>query len=215
MSMLKYAIGLFKNITNFRISKYALIDTKSTFHRYARVYRKVKIVNSSIGAYTYIAPRTDILYADIGKFCSIGPDCLIGLPEHSLKNLSTSPIFTSRKNATNLRWAKEDTFNEFTRVQLGNDIWIGSRTIIKGGVKIGHGAIIGAGAIVTKDIPNYAIAVGVPAHVIKYRFEEEIIKKLLEIEWWDFSEDLLKKSIKFFNEDNINIQSLTEFFKKK
>ncbi len=77
-----------------------------------------------------------------------------------------------------------------------------------GGVKIGDGAIIGAGAIVTKDIPNFAIAVGIPAKVIKYRFENEIIDKLNAIQWWDFSDKYLISKIKLFQNEKFNINDL-------
>lgn len=90
-------------------------------------------------------------------------------------------------------------------VTIGNDVWIGTRVIIMGGVKIGNGAVIGAGAIVTKDVPDYAIAVGVPAKVVKYRFSPDIIEKLLELQWWNLSEEELKENIKEFQRNSINL----------
>ena len=79
-----------------------------------------------------------------------------------------------------------------------------------GGVTIGDGAIIGAGSIVTKDVPDYAIAVGIPAKVIKYRFDKPIIEKLLEIRWWDVSEEKLKEKIALFQNESILLDDLSE-----
>ena len=76
---------------------------------------------------------------------------------------------------------------------IGNDVWIGMDTTIMPGIKIGDGAVIGANAVVTHDIPPYAIVAGIPAKVIKYRFADEIINELLELQWWNLDENLLKE----------------------
>jgi acetyltransferase-like isoleucine patch superfamily enzyme len=83
---------------------------------------------------------------------------------------------------------------------IGHDVWIGHGAIIMPGVTIGHGAIVGSGAVVTKNIPPYAIAVGVPAKVIKYRFDEPTIQALLSIEWWNWDRATLEKNFKAFND---------------
>ena len=98
---------------------------------------------------------------------------------HSLKCLSTSPIFNISLNALQDKWISKDTFEselDEERVCIGNDVWIGSHVLIKGGVRIGDGACIGAGAVVVKDIPPYAIVGGVPAKILKYRFDTDTIK---------------------------------------
>ena len=76
--------------------------------------------------------------------------------------------------------------------EIGNDVWIGDNVFIKSGVKIGDGAVVGAGAVVTKDVPPYAVVVGVPARVIKYRFDEKTIAELLELKWWDLDAQIVK-----------------------
>lgn len=101
------------------------------------------------------------------------------------------------------------------KVIIGNDVWIGSHALILGGVKIGDGAVIGAGAVVTKDVPPYAVVGGVPARIIKYRFSQEIIDKLLEIKWWNLPENILKENIKLFQTDNITFDLLQKFSQLK
>ena len=206
--MIKYIRGCIINILNFRISLFSLIDHESMVDKKAKIYRKTKIFRSKIDSYTYVAPNTTIICTDIGKFCSIAEHCSIGLAKHSLRNISTSPIFTSHNNALNIKWTTKQSFEEYSRTVIGNDVWIGARVIIMGGVKIGNGAVIGAGSIVTKDVPDYAIVVGVPARTIKYRFNQPLINKLIEIGWWDKSDDELKKAIAIFQKEDIDIDEL-------
>jgi acetyltransferase-like isoleucine patch superfamily enzyme len=87
-------------------------------------------------------------------------------------------------------------------IEIGNDVWIGTSAIILSGVKIGHGAVVAAGSIVTKSVPPYAIVGGNPAKIIKYRLSEEKIEELLEMKWWDWSEEKIKKNIDFFSIKN-------------
>ena len=97
-------------------------------------------------------------------------------------------------------------FPKTHQVIIGNDVWIGAHTTIVNGVRIGTGAVIGAGAVVTKDIPPYAIVVGNPAHVIKYRFSEDVIHKLLAIKWWNWSPEKILANEKLF----LNIEKFIE-----
>lgn len=212
MSRLNYLKGFIKYFANNRVSFFSLVDNNSQIHDKARLCRNTKSFHSKIGAYSYIAPKSELVYVNIGKFCSIGRNCLIGLPKHSIDYLSTSPIFTSDINALKIKWADMSYFEEFNFVNIGNDVWIGSNVIINGGVNIGNGVIIGAGAIVTKDIPDYSIAVGVPAKVIKSRFDKNIIDILNKIKWWDMSEDDLKQRIKIFQKKQVEISDIINEF---
>lgn len=129
---------------------------------------------------------------EIGRYCSIGRDVKIGLGSHNLSSLSTSSFLEHLGN-------KEDAPDVCIQKSperhliIGNDVWIGDNTLIKKGIKIGDGAIIGAGSIVTKDVPNFAVIVGAPAKIIKYRFSNEIIDKLEHLQWWDISPEILNK----------------------
>ncbi len=118
----------------------------------------------------------------IGSFCAIAHNVLIGAGQHPLGFLSVHPFqytnnFIRHKQSTS-------SFESYRPVTIGNDVWIGYNVAIMDGLKIGDGAVIGSNAVVTKDIPPYAIAVGVPAKVIRYRFDEQIISELLDIKWW-------------------------------
>ena len=158
----------------------------------------------SLGDYSYIGGNSRIIHADIGKFCSIAGETRIGMGTHTLDNISTSPIFTEAKNGTKHSWVKESTINPYKRVVVGNDVWIGVRTMVMGGVKIGDGAVIGAGSIVTKDVPPYAVVAGVPAKVIRFRFPQDQIDVLLAHPWWVLTEEKLRKRIELF-QDSENI----------
>jgi acetyltransferase-like isoleucine patch superfamily enzyme len=157
-----------------------------------------QIGSSVIGDYTYISSNSVINLTTIGKFCSIGPNLLCGFGVHPLGGLSTSPIFYSTKKTCGISLSAENKIKENLPINICNDVFIGMNVTILDGISIGDGAIIGAGAIVSKDIPPYAIAVGSPIKIIRYRFDDDTIKKLLEIKWWDFDFERLKDVEKHF-----------------
>ena len=133
----------------------------------------------------------------IGKFCSIacGAKFLFTSANHAMGSLSTYPfpIFFEEwgldvKEITSAWDNKGD-------IIIGNDVWIGFEAVILSGVRIGDGAIIGARAVVTKDVPPYTIVGGIPAKSIKKRFSDEVISELLRLQWWNWSEKRIKKNI--------------------
>ena len=212
-----YIKGIAKNLFNPRISVFAIISSNAIVDKTAYIYRGVKAKESKIGAYSYVAANTDIENAEIGKFCSIADNCRIGMSGHPLQYISTSPIFTEKRNALQQCWIEKDFFEHKSldeRVIIGNDVWIGSHVLIKGGVHIGNGACVAAGAVVVKDVPPYAIVCDVPAKVIRYRFSPEVIGKLLELEWWNFDESKLKNSIAIFQKDNLCVDDLEKFIEQ-
>ncbi|WP_214609591.1 CatB-related O-acetyltransferase [Prevotella heparinolytica] len=210
--MLKYILGFFKYIFNKRVSLFARIDSVSAISRKATVYRHAQIFNSRIDDYSYVGVNTKVICAEVGRFCSIGESCICGMGVHTLDCLSTSPIFTERTNALGISWVEESKVYPFKKLSIGNDVWIGARVMIMGGLNIGDGAVIGAGAIVTKDVPPYAVVAGVPAKIIRYRFNEETIDCLLKIKWWNLSEEELTERIGLFQNSDVNQKELGKVF---
>jgi len=177
--------------------------TNSKMASNTTIYQNVRLHNVTMDSYSYIANHTVVIGATIGKFCSIGPNCRIGLGVHPTRSyVSTHPIFYSKQSHVGVTFADKNYIDEFEEIYIGNDVWIGANVLIKDGVKIGDGAIIGAGSIVTKDVKPYAIVAGNPAKLIRYRFSEEQIEKLLETKWWDREIYNIKNS--FLNYHNID-----------
>lgn len=139
--------------------------------------------NSTIGSYTYIGMNSAVTKATVGKYCSIANNVSIGPGEHDLSGISTHTIF--HKSPLEVL-TKRDCI-------IGNDVWIGVDSIIKRGIKIGDGAVIGANSVVTKDVPPYAIVAGSPAKIIRYRFDETSIKKILASAWWNNDYEVAKE----------------------
>lgn len=157
------------------------------FGYHNRVYNDSILCNVSLGDYSYVGGNCKIMNSTIGKFCSIGPSVWIGgLPSHPLNLKSTFPGFYQKNsNYYGVEPEYEYTESEFRPVIIGNDVWIGARAMIMDGVTVGDGAVIAAGAVVTKDVPPYAIVGGVPARIIKYRFSEKRIQEMQDSMWWN------------------------------
>ena len=159
-----------------------------------------------IGAFTYFNYNPEIRTVEsIGRFCSFGQNVIAGISGHSTTALSHSQIF-ERKQAWaepfwdyDSRWVYSNNNknraiepNRDKKCVIGNDVWVGCNVVIMNNVTIGDGAIIAAGSVVTKDVPPYSIVAGVPAKVVKYRFTEAEIEKLLELKWWEYGPNVLK-----------------------
>ena len=166
------------------------------FGKHCQVAHHAEIANSSIGDRTSIGRYTKIQAATLGKFCSISWNVTIGATSHPLDRLSTH-AFSYRKQ---FGIVDNDIEIKKEKVIIGNDVWIGCDVVIMPGVNVGDGSVIGAGSIVTKDVPPYSIIVGNPGKKIRNRFSEEIIESLKEIQWWNFTESELKKAIPLMQE---------------
>jgi len=138
--------------------------------------------HSKIGDYTYIGYNCLVTKATIGNYCSIANNCSIGPGEHDLSRISTNSLFY------------KDAYGELTKqdVTLGHDVWIAANVVVRRGVKIGNGAVIGANSFVNCDIPDFAIFAGTPAKLLKYRFTDQKIKRIQESLWWTLPLDRAK-----------------------
>lgn len=192
-TVIKIPTKLFTKVSPFSLVKNSNINNSSAISLGCRIY------DCNIDKYTYIGKNTIICNADIGKFCSIAYDCIINPGDHPLNMISTSPVFYTQSNILRKSFNHEE-FNEYEKISIGNDVWIGARAFIGKGVKIGNGAIIGAHAVVTKDVEPYAIVVGNPAKVIKKRFDENMIEILEKEKWWDWDEDKIESNAKYFSD---------------
>lgn len=163
------------------------IIRKCSFGYHNIIYDNSTLYKVSLDDYSYIGGDCRVMNAIIGKFCSIGPSVWVGgLPSHPLNLKSTYPGFYQKDSSFyGIEPEYEYHEPEFKQVIIGNDVWIGARAMIMDGVEIGDGAVIAAGAVVTKNVPPYAIVGGVPAKIIKFRFPEQKIHKMLESKWWD------------------------------
>lgn len=177
---------------------------KNSFvHKTAVVYSGCNIVNSSIGKYSYVGYDCQLDTVELGSFCSLSDHIFIGGAEHPSEWVSTSPVFENVSHSGPTKRFAQFDVPPRKKTVIGCDVWIGHGVTIKEGISIGHGAIIGSGAVVTKDVPPYAIVGGVPATVIKYRFNDDLICKLLDSEWWNLEECTLERCadwVKFPNE---------------
>lgn len=169
------------------------IDLQSQIEPDCHIFKGTIINKSKIASFSYIGRNSLIQNATIGRFCSISKEVNIGLGSHPLDMFSTSQVFYRKANALKLDIIPKDLgFKEYKPIQIGHDVWIGTRAIILDGVSVGHGAVIAANSVVTKDVPPYAIVGGVPAKIIKYRFTENVINELLNLKWWEWEMTKIK-----------------------
>jgi chloramphenicol O-acetyltransferase type B len=152
----------------------------------------------------YLMPdRNDVDKLIIGSYCSIGSGVsfiMAGNQGHRMEWVSSFPFFYFDEYTNNAI----DGFKNAGDTEIGNDVWIGAEAMIMPGVKIGHGAIIGARSVVTKNVAPYAIVAGNPAKPIRMRFSETQIKQLLEMAWWDWPENLLVSAMKLLCSSDID-----------
>lgn len=202
MSKLLLPLKYFQVRRRFRDIKGADIRTANVtsdlkISEFVRVSNKVRIGEQvSIGRYTYISSNSVIeSKVTIGAFCSFGPGLYVAPGEHYVNMATTHPImFDSQwRKIAGLPEKKEylkSIGKKDVATTIGNDVWCGLNVTILRGVNIGDGAVVAAGAVVTRDVPPYAIVAGVPAKILKYRFGNEMIDFLEQSRWWEKPVDL-------------------------
>lgn len=174
--------------------------------------------DGTIGYCSYVGNRCEI-FAKIGRYTCIGHDVQIVIATHPLEPfVSIHPAFFSTRDKTRKTYVNNQLVNEYLYVDsenkfgvnIGNDVWVGNRVTIIGGINIGDGAVIAAGSVVTHDIPSYTIVGGVPAKIIRNRFLEEQREKLLGFEWWKKPEAWLKDHVEDFADINRFIELINK-----
>jgi len=173
-----------------------------TFGIYTEVGARTTLLEVSLGDYSYVVNDSDIAYTTIGKFCSIAAMTRINPGNHPMWRASQSH-FTYRAGSYFPGEEDDAAFFAWRRqhhVGIGHDVWIGHAAIILPGRNIGTGAVVAAGAVVTKDVPDYTIVVGNPARPIRRRFEVEVAARLQQLAWWDWDHETLRQALPDFRQ---------------
>lgn len=190
-----------------KLSSSAIIDDKSKLGNYIEIGDNCVIGESIIGDYSGCRGNNQIWFAEIGKFASIASGVRINAVNHPYERVAQHS-FTYMPSVYDLSDSDDEAVyikRKKSKVVIGNDVWIGHNAIILPGIKIGNGAVIGAGAVVTKDVEKYSIVVGNPAREIKKRFTNSQIEKLEKIKWWNWDHDKIKENLNEFKDINVFI----------
>lgn len=167
----------------------------SNFSRSGK-YNHLYFVN--LGRHTYTGQDTVIMHTEIGNFTSISWGVTIGASEHDFNRITSHTFLYNPYDKLNGGKMYYDKFEK--ECKIGNDVWIGANSTVLRGVTLGDGVVVGANSIVTKSIPPYAVVAGNPARIIKYRFDEEIIRRFLKIKWWTLDDDTIKLNCDLFSQ---------------
>lgn len=207
--LVKYVVLKWKYHKKLTFPYSCNISLHSSFEGANKIHPHTKY-RGKMGYGSYIGPYCEIT-ANIGRFTSIAPYVKTnsGLHPYTYPYATTCPMFFSIRKQNGYTFADKMMFNEFAEApEIGNDCWIGENVFIAGGIKISDGAVALAGSVITKDVPPYAIVGGVPAKVLKYRYDEETIKFLLDCQWWNLDIQWLKHNWELFT----NIEMLKTHF---
>ena len=157
---------------------------------------------TEFGDYTYLFGSNDVIYARLGKFNSVATGARLNPVNHPMRERAAAHHFTYR--ASHYGLGEDDPtvidWRRSKRVMTGNDVWIGHNAVVMGGVTLGDGAVVGAGAVVTHDAAPYEIVGGVPARHMGWRYDAETIAALRRIRWWDWSHEELAERLRDFND---------------
>lgn len=194
---------------NIIIEPECYIDRRTQLADVNAIRGQSRVINSTLGRFTYLM-SAEVKHADVGSFCSIAPGVKVGgLGKHPTSWISTHPAFYSTMNQAGKTFSVQNSFTEIERTYIGNDVWLGTRAIILDGIHVSDGAIIAAGAVVTKNVPPYAVVGGVPAKIIRYRFDPETIQELLAWQWWLLDDSILSKlSLNHFTKSSLKQEDI-------
>lgn len=165
-----------------------------------------QIVGSTIDRHSFCGYDCVILNSTIGSFCSIADNVYIGGSHHPMHFVSTSPVFLSHRDSVKNKFSRHH-YQEMAKTNIGNDVWIGFGARIRAGIKVGNGAVIGMGSVVTRDVAPYAVVAGNPAREIRKRFPTHICEALEKSEWWNLEDEELRKVAALFTDPEIFLKN--------
>ncbi|MFN7015357.1 MAG: CatB-related O-acetyltransferase [Bacteroidia bacterium] len=171
----------------------------SELHPTAAIESGSSFINSKLGKHSFCGYDCEIVNTEIGNYVSIANNVIIGGAMHPMDWVSMSPVFYKGRDSVRKK------FSEFERAAdkktvIGSDVWIGNYALIKQGITVGTGSVLGMGSVLTKDVGPYEIWAGSPAKFIRKRFDNETIEILLKSEWWLLPDDELQKLAHTFND---------------
>jgi acetyltransferase-like isoleucine patch superfamily enzyme len=164
----------------------------SHVHSTAKIEAGTSFYYSTMAKHSFVGYDCEVLCADIGSFTSVANGVVIGGGRHPMEWAGMSPVFYKGRDSVKAKFSEYERPPN-RRVKIGHDVWIGRSAVLLPGVVVGDGAVVGAGAIVTRAVPPYAIVAGNPARVLRHRFDEATVTRLLAIQWWNLEEDLLRR----------------------
>lgn len=196
-----------------KCAKGVIVSPNCEFEGANKLGKNSELYHCCMGYASYIAPDSTLYYVKIGKYCSIGKEmhCIYGKHPTDIF-VSTHPAFYDDKNAP-ISYCKTKQYDDsFPQIEdkysivIGNDVWIGDRVSIMEGVRIGDGAIIAAGAVVVKDVEPYTIVGGVPAKIIRKRFNEDQVAMLQKHQWWDKPKEWIEEHAEYLTNIDMYIR---------
>jgi len=172
---------------------------ESAVHPTSKLESGTSFYFSTMDRHSFCGYDCDVYCADIGRYVSIANAVVIGGGRHPMEWVGMSPVFYEGRDSVKAKFSTHAR-PPARRVVVGHDVWIGRSAIVLPGVTIGNGAVVGAGAVVTKDVPPYAIVAGNPAQLVRYRFSDELIARLTATQWWSFEDEQLRRLAPYMND---------------
>ena len=182
----------------------------SSIDKTSKIESGSQVINSIMGKHSFCGYDCKILNCKIGSFCSIADNVVIGGFEHPITWLSTSPVFYYGRDSISTKFSQYK-LEGIRETKIGNDVWIGEGVRCKSGITIGNGAVIGMGSVLTKSVGDYEIWAGNPAKKIRERFSNDIKEELMNISWWNWPDEKIKKYSNYVKDPN----QLIEILKKE
>ena len=192
-------------VGDFSTVRESVIGEHSTIQRYGDIW------GLELGRYSCVGRMCTIQECKIGSFCALADYLTIGCDDHDYKMITTHPFWhdSSWGISDDVEFSKQYREKEYEQpCEIGNDVWFGAGVIVCRNVRIGDGCVIGAGAVITKDIPPYSVVVGTPGRVIKKRFSDEMINRLEKCKWWDLPLEVIKRNIDLFKGGHLDEECL-------